>query len=836
MQHRNARERVLDRVAPYRRSGLVRGRVEAHGTARRRARAAGEQSLSATHARGLESSHPVPVRHAFVTCPNGCCPLPVACVPPVQRPYPERCAPVLRKSILWCVAALMTLAVAVLPARAGVILSELCDPLNGYTSTPAAKTDRFIEIYNVGPGAVDLTGWSVVAIANGADVTTWALSGTIPAGQARVCGCSQTNTVFQVDYTSAQWGTAGYFNWNGKVGDGAKLVAPGNVIVDLINVPGQVFTDGDLVRNASVTAGSPSYVATEWTFTAVTTVTQASPGTHNGSAPPPPGPVIANVVTSPAAPAAGDPVHVFASVVDTAGAITSVSCNWGTTSGSLTNVIPMSNIADSTYQTDYTITAAVAGATVYYRVSAVGPHGTSQSSVLSYTIPGGGGGGGTPGAPTISAVGEMSDSTLLVFFSEPVDPVTSQAPANYVVDGGRVAVAAVRDPVRTEQVLITVRGLTAGSRTLTVNGVADVGGTTAFGITKTFNYIDVTIPAGYYNGTAGLKGSALRKQLHLIIRNHIVKSYAFVLTAYSTTDIKPNGKIWDVYSDVPGGTPPYEYAYGQTGQGAGEGFGYNREHSFPQSWFNSASPMDSDIHHLFPTDAYVNGMRANYPYGVVGTPTKTSLNGCKLGNSVTPGYTGVVFEPIDEYKGDLARGQFYMATRYFGQDGSWPGSPSFNGAEMQPWAVAQYKTWAQNDPPSWKDRMRNAAVYAYQGNRNPFVDHPEFITAIYDSNNVSGVEPGVSRPHLMLASQPSPFVSRTTLAFQLPQAARVSLRVFDVGGRLVRTLADGAMLEPGTHTFDWDGTGDGASTASGLYFVRLDAGGQQETIRTVRMR
>ena len=759
-------------------------------------------------------------------------------IPRSSHPLPKGAPPALRKSILSLVATLAFALVAVVPARAGVILSELCDPLNGYTSSPVGKTDRFIEIYNVGPGAVDLTGWSVVAIANGADVTTWPLSGTLPAGQARVCGCTITNTVFQVDFGNASWGTTGYFNWNGKVGDGAKLIAPGNVIVDLINVPGQVFTDGDLVRNASVTAGSPSYVASEWTFTAVTTVTQASPGTHNGSAPPPPGPVLANIVTSPAAPAAGDPVHVFASAVDTAGAISSVACNWGTTSSSLTNVIPMSLVSDSTYQTDYTITAATAGATIYYRVSAVGARATSNSAVLSYTIPGGGGGGGgTPGAPTLQAVGQTSDSTLLVFFNKTVDPVSSQVAANYVVDGGLVAVNAARDPLHREQVSLTVRNMPAGSRTLTVNGVADTTGLTAFGLSKAFTVVDVSIPAGYYNGTAGLKGSALRKQLHLIIRNHTVKSYAFVLTAYSTTDIKPNGKIWDMYSDIPGGTPPYEYAYGQTGQGAGEGFGYNREHSFPQSWFNSNSPMDSDLHHLFPADAYVNGMRSNYPYGAVGTASKTSLNGSKLGNSVSPGYTGVVFEPIDAYKGDLARGQFYMATRYFGQDAGWAGSPSFAGANMQPWAVQQYMQWAQNDPPSWKERVRNAAVYAYQNNRNPFVDHPEFITAIYDSNAVTGVEPGRTTPRLMLASNPSPFVARTTLAFQLPRADRVSLRVYDIGGRIVRSFAEGVTMEPGVHTFDWDGAADaGAKVPSGLYFVRLDAGTTTETIRTVRMR
>ena len=151
--------------------------------------------------------------------------------PRSSHPLPKGAPPALRKSILSLVATLAFALVAVVPARAGVILSELCDPLNGYTSSPVGKTDRFIEIYNVGPGAVDLTGWSVVAIANGADVTTWPLSGTLPAGQARVCGCTITNTVFQVDFGNATWGTTGYFNWNGKVGDGAKLIEIGRAHV-----------------------------------------------------------------------------------------------------------------------------------------------------------------------------------------------------------------------------------------------------------------------------------------------------------------------------------------------------------------------------------------------------------------------------------------------------------------------------------------------------------------------------------------------------------------------------------------------------------------------------
>ena len=84
--------------------------------------------------------------------------------------------------------------------------------------------------------------------------------------------------------------------------------------------------------------------------------------------------------------------------------------------------------------------------------------------------------------------------------------------------------------------------------------------------------------------------------------------------------------------------------------------------------------MYSDLWILYPTDSKVNGYRANYPFGEVDAPTITSLNGSKVGPSVSPGYAGTVFEPIDAYKGDMARSQFYVATRYFGQDEAGPGA------------------------------------------------------------------------------------------------------------------------------------------------------------------
>ena len=349
----------------------------------------------------------------------------------------------------------------------------------------------------------------------------------------------------------------------------------------------------------------------------------------------------------------------------------------------------------------------------------------------------------------------------------------------------------------------------------------------------------MSIPPGYYDAAAGLTGAALRVALHNLIKGHTSISYSAVLTAFQTTDVKPNGKVWDPYSDVPGGTPPYEYSFGQTGQGATEDLGYNREHSFPQSWFNGASPMYSDLWILYPTDAKVNGYRANYAYGKVASASVTSLNGSKLGSSASPGFSGTVFEPIDAFKGDLARSQFYVATRYFNESGGWPGSESFTGGDLEPWAANQYLLWATNDPVSWKERMRNGAIYVIQHNRNPFVDHPEFVAMIYDTNHVvTGVAGDRSARTLQLRQNaPNPFAGSTTIGFDLARREPVTLRVFDVTGRVIRTLTRGAELEPGSHRLEWDGRDDsGLPQGPGLYFCRLDAGTERETKRMVLAR
>ena len=249
--------------------------------------------------------------------------------------------------------------------------------------------------------------------------------------------------------------------------------------------------------------------------------------------------------------------------------------------------------------------------------------------------------------------------------------------------------------------------------------------------------VSAQAPANYYNSANGLTGNQLKIALHNIIKGHTSISYSQIWNAFWSTDNKGNSVVWDMYSDRPGGTPPYTYYLGtdQCGNYDSEGDCYNREHSWPSSWFNDQSTPRTDMHHIFATDGYVNNRRGNFPFGEVRSATWTSQNGSKLGSCKTSGYSGTVFEPIDAYKGDFARAIMYMSVRYYSEDSGWGSSDMTNKSTILPWAIDMLLRWNDQDPVSQKEIDRNNAIYNdYQHNRNPFVDHPEYARMIWDPN------------------------------------------------------------------------------------------------------
>jgi endonuclease I len=247
-------------------------------------------------------------------------------------------------------------------------------------------------------------------------------------------------------------------------------------------------------------------------------------------------------------------------------------------------------------------------------------------------------------------------------------------------------------------------------------------------------FLIADIPPGYYDDAQGLDGEPLRLALHNIIDDHIPQSYSSLYGHFQSTDAKSDGTVWDMYSDVPGGTPPYIYNFtsaDQCGNYSGEGDCFNREHSWPKSWFNEGMPMNTDLFHIYATDGYVNGMRSNHPYGEVESTTWTSQNGSQRGNMNSYNHNGTVFEPIDEYKGDFARTYFYMSTRYYTEDSGWDDNDMVNGSNLKDWAVAMLMDWHVQDSVSQKEIDRNNAVYDIQENRNPFIDHPEWVGCVW---------------------------------------------------------------------------------------------------------
>jgi endonuclease I len=224
----------------------------------------------------------------------------------------------------------------------------------------------------------------------------------------------------------------------------------------------------------------------------------------------------------------------------------------------------------------------------------------------------------------------------------------------------------------------------------------------------------------YYAPAVGKTGPALRTALHDIIDGNTRLSYDQVWTALKDTDQDPNNpsNVIELYTGR-------SLAKSNFGGGSGQ---WNREHVWAQSrgGFSTSAGPGTDLHHLRPEDVTVNSTRGNKDFDNGGT----AVSGC------TDCFTDSdSFEPRDAVKGDVARMLLYMAIRYEGGDG-------FNDLEMSSTVgssssrIGDLETllaWNRADPVDAFEMRRNDRIHStWQGNRNPFIDHPEWAAAIWN--------------------------------------------------------------------------------------------------------
>lgn len=225
----------------------------------------------------------------------------------------------------------------------------------------------------------------------------------------------------------------------------------------------------------------------------------------------------------------------------------------------------------------------------------------------------------------------------------------------------------------------------------------------------------------YYKDAIGKTGPELKGSLHQIISNGATTlSYDDVWEALKATDEDPANpaNVVLLYSGR---------SQGKDTNG-GDADNWNREHVWAKSHgdFGTAPGPGTDVHHLRPTDVSVNSERGSKDF---------DMGGAEVGEAPGNFTDEDSYEPRDEVKGDVARMIFYMAVRYDGDDGApdlEPNDKVSNGSAPNIGRDSVLKQWNEQDPPDSFEQRRNQVIFdSFQHNRNPFVDHPEWVAAIW---------------------------------------------------------------------------------------------------------
>lgn len=233
-------------------------------------------------------------------------------------------------------------------------------------------------------------------------------------------------------------------------------------------------------------------------------------------------------------------------------------------------------------------------------------------------------------------------------------------------------------------------------------------------------------PAGYYDATQDKSGGELKQALHTIIRGHTVIPYASLM--------QPLREIWR----DPDQPDRIRLVYSSTSISA-NATSWNREHLWPRVRGNAdqAGPDDSDLFHVVPTDIEVNAERGNLPFDF-SNPADPAYRIPAHSFAPQASRDSDSWQPAPDERGDIARALFYMDVRY---NGSEPNTTDLELVSLPPSGpqMGNLNTlllWHAEDPPDDAERARNDLIHSrYQGNRNPFIDHPEFAAAIWGNGN-----------------------------------------------------------------------------------------------------
>lgn len=268
----------------------------------------------------------------------------------------------------------------------------------------------------------------------------------------------------------------------------------------------------------------------------------------------------------------------------------------------------------------------------------------------------------------------------------------------------------------------------------------------------TTDYTDAQVNT-YFSSASGLSGSSLIRALNTKIKGHTSVSYNNAKSAMSITDrnwtLSPNVNDTDPYMNLLYGDQ-YNDTNGFKWSQDSNGSIWNKEHTWAKSHgnFGETAPAGSDLHHLIASDSSINTLHANYDIGnnnkaTSGQDERGNIAGY-TGTSTTLG-SGIVFEPLDDVKGNVARALLYMGTRYLDYVNT--GDPNLllvqsitsastasSGNPGRMGVLSDLLAWNELDPVDDYEIHRNNLIFHnYQGNRNPYIDHPEWARIAYDS-------------------------------------------------------------------------------------------------------